>query len=80
LGVRGRRSDNRLIKTKLGWEPTGKLQLGIERTYSWIEKQMFRNSKSNAPGTGKIDNTMRLASSIGNVSEMLVVAEGEAFK
>ena len=44
-GVRGRRSDNRLIREKLGWEPTGKLIDGIEKTYAWIEKQVFRNNK-----------------------------------
>jgi len=29
MGVRGRRSDNNLIKAKLGWKPTQKLHLGI---------------------------------------------------
>ena len=43
-GVRGRRSDNRLIKAKLKWEPTEKLILGIERTYRWIEKQVQQNN------------------------------------
>src|ERR1700721_877721 len=42
-GVRGRRSDNRLIKTKLGWEPSEKLLVGMERTYAWIHSQVFRN-------------------------------------
>ena len=46
MGVRGRRSDNRLIKVKLGWEPTEKLVYGIEKTYAWIERQVFRNNKS----------------------------------
>jgi len=45
LGVRGRNSDNRLIKAKLGWAPSEKLRAGIERTYAWIEKQVFRNRK-----------------------------------
>lgn len=49
MGVRGRRSDNRLIKAKLGWEPTEKLVLGIEKTYGWIERQVFQNNKPNAP-------------------------------
>jgi GDP-D-mannose 3', 5'-epimerase len=48
MGVRGRRSDNRLIKAKLGWEPTEKLIIGIEKTYAWIERQVFRNAKPNA--------------------------------
>ena len=39
LGVRGRNSDNRLIKEKLGWAPNYPLNKGIEQTYKWIKKQ-----------------------------------------
>ena len=48
MGVRGRRSDNRLIKAKLGWEPSEKLVVGIEKTYAWINKQVFRNDASSS--------------------------------
>ena len=37
LGVRGRNSDNNLIKKDLDWEPSLPLKKGIEKTYSWIE-------------------------------------------
>lgn len=40
LGVRGRNSDNRLIREKLGWQPTRSLRDGITITYEWIEKQV----------------------------------------
>jgi nucleoside-diphosphate-sugar epimerase len=40
LGVRGRNSDNKLIKDKLGWEPNYPLKKGLEKTYSWINKQI----------------------------------------
>ena len=40
LGVRGRSSDNRLIKAKLGWAPSEKLEDGLRRTYTWIDKQV----------------------------------------
>lgn len=40
LGVRGRNSDNRLIKEKLGWEPTISLREGMTKTYSWIAEQV----------------------------------------
>ena len=39
-GVRGRNSDNKLIKEKLGWEPNYPLASGIEKTYHWIKSQM----------------------------------------
>ncbi|HEX4839286.1 MAG TPA: NAD-dependent epimerase/dehydratase family protein [Rhabdochlamydiaceae bacterium] len=40
LGVRGRNSDNTLIKQKLGWEPSITLKAGLEKTYAWIYDQM----------------------------------------
>lgn len=40
LGVRGRNSDNRLIREKLGWAPTRPLVEGLERTYQWVSKQI----------------------------------------
>jgi nucleoside-diphosphate-sugar epimerase len=39
-GVRGRRSDNRLIREKLGWAPSMPLVEGLKRTYPWIEEQV----------------------------------------
>lgn len=43
-GVRGRNSDNRLIKEKLGWAPSSSLRDGLEKTYEWIELQTRRNA------------------------------------
>jgi GDP-D-mannose 3',5'-epimerase len=43
LGVRGRNSDNRLIGEKLGWKPSATLRSGLEKTYEWIERQVYRN-------------------------------------
>src|SRR3989338_865798 len=39
-GVRGRNSDNRLIKNTLGWAPSAPLRVGLEKTYAWINKQV----------------------------------------
>jgi nucleoside-diphosphate-sugar epimerase len=39
-GVRGRNSDNRLIREKLGWAPSRPLRAGLETTYAWIAKQV----------------------------------------
>jgi GDP-D-mannose 3', 5'-epimerase len=44
LGVRGRNSDNRLIRERLGWAPSQSLRRGLEHTYQWIERQAFRNA------------------------------------
>jgi len=40
LGVRGRNSDNKLIKEKLGWAPSRSLKIGIEKTFEWIKNQI----------------------------------------
>lgn len=40
LGVRGRNSDNKLIKDKLGWAPSQPLIAGLEKTYFWIKEQV----------------------------------------
>ncbi len=39
-GVRGRNSDNRLIRKELGWAPSQSLYEGLSRTYPWIESQL----------------------------------------
>jgi nucleoside-diphosphate-sugar epimerase len=39
IGVRGRNSDNTLIKAKLGWAPSIPLRPGMEQTYRWIYDQ-----------------------------------------
>ncbi|HTY38994.1 MAG TPA: NAD-dependent epimerase/dehydratase family protein [Bacteroidota bacterium] len=49
LGVRGRNSDNHLIRTKLGWAPSKKLSDGLKKTYAWIEQQVKADSKIGVP-------------------------------
>ena len=44
-GVRGRNSDNVLIKEKLGWAPSMPLEKGMELTYNWILDQIASQSK-----------------------------------
>jgi nucleoside-diphosphate-sugar epimerase len=39
-GVRGRNSDNKLYKEKMGWEPTISLKDGVYKTFEWIYKQL----------------------------------------
>lgn len=46
LGVRGRNSDNKLIKEKLNWSPSLPLKIGLEKTYKWIEEQVLKHKIS----------------------------------
>jgi len=39
-GVRGRNSDNTMIKEKLGWAPSISLHDGIKQTHAWIKQQV----------------------------------------
>jgi len=39
LGVRGRNSNNDLIREKLSWDYSQPLHVGIEKTYLWIKEQ-----------------------------------------
>lgn len=45
LGVRGRNSDNSLIREKLGWAPSRPLEEGLRETYRWIEEQVKAQQK-----------------------------------
>ena len=38
-GVRGRNSNNDMIRKKLGWNYTMTLEDGIRKTYEWIDEQ-----------------------------------------
>ena len=40
LGVRGRNSNNDLIRKELGWNYSMTLEEGITKTYKWIEEQL----------------------------------------
>lgn len=60
LGVRGRNSDNRLIRETLGWAPSAQLRAGIEQTYAWIEKQVALNR---APAARRAERIASPASS-----------------
>jgi nucleoside-diphosphate-sugar epimerase len=43
-GVRGRNSDNTMLRKVLSWEPKISLEEGLARTYSWIERQVLEVS------------------------------------
>jgi len=45
-GVRGRSSDNARIKELFGWEPSWRLEDGLERTYRWIYDQITSGTLS----------------------------------
>ena len=42
VGVRGRNSDNKLYKEKMGWEVSMPLIEGMSKTFEWINKQVYK--------------------------------------
>ena len=42
LGVRGRNSNNDLVREKLDWDYSQPLEEGIRRTYDWIKWQTIK--------------------------------------
>jgi GDP-D-mannose 3',5'-epimerase len=46
-GVRGRSSNNDLIKKTIGWDSTVTLKEGLKETYNWIYSQMTSGSNNN---------------------------------
>ena len=57
VGVRGRNSDNRLIREKLGWDYSQSLKEGIQKTFLWINKQVQENRYS--------DNDLKILLKLG---------------
>jgi GDP-D-mannose 3',5'-epimerase len=45
-GVRGRNSENTLIRKYLGWEPSIPLREGMKKTYDWINEQVAVENKA----------------------------------
>jgi nucleoside-diphosphate-sugar epimerase len=45
-GVRGRNSDNTMIQKLMGWEPSVRLEDGLEKTYRWIFDEMKTEHKT----------------------------------
>jgi len=48
MGVRGRNSDNTLLRRALGWTPEISLEEGLAKTYGWIEEQVKQKLASNS--------------------------------
>jgi len=59
LGVRGRNSDNKLFKEKVGRRPSQPLRKGMEKTFAWIEDQVRTKEKKSLPMTSHIESILK---------------------
>ena len=55
-GVRGRNSDNNLLRSVLGWEPAVTLEAGLSRTYDWIWSELDRQGRAESPASESAAN------------------------
>ncbi|MFC7347715.1 NAD-dependent epimerase/dehydratase family protein [Chryseobacterium zhengzhouense] len=42
VGVKGRNSNNKLYREKIGWEVSQPLSVGMEKTYQWVSQQVLK--------------------------------------
>lgn len=49
IGVRGRNSNNKLYKEKIGWVVSSPLEEGIRKTYKWIAEQVNKKHSNGIP-------------------------------
>lgn len=45
MGVRGRNSDNTMIKARLGWAPSIPLRVGLKTTFDWIKEEVAQEKE-----------------------------------
>ena len=56
-GVRGRNSDNTMIKARLGWAPSISLHTGLKKTHSWIKSQIEAEIKAGGDAASKYSSS-----------------------
>jgi nucleoside-diphosphate-sugar epimerase len=61
LGVRGRNSDNALIREKLNWAPSKPLREGLARTYEWIMRQVEAARLERKPPSWEAEPALAIA-------------------
>jgi len=54
-GVRGRNSDNSLLRSVLAWEPSVTLEDGLTRTYDWIWSQLDHQGRAESSAVQAAD-------------------------
>ena len=67
LGVRGRNSNNDLVREKLGWDYEQTLEEGIRKTYAWIKEQVDAQKVSNDEPVTKEPSTVQFIDEVCSV-------------
>ena len=67
LGVRGRNSNNDLVREKLGWDYEQTLEEGIAKTYAWIKEQVDAQNVSDGEPVTKEPSTVQFIDEVCSV-------------
>jgi len=67
LGVRGRNSNNDLVREKLGWDYEQSLEEGISKTYAWIKEQVESKKVLNDEPVTKQPSTVQFIDEVCSV-------------
>merc|ERR1719408_1094718 len=73
-GVRGRNSDNTLIKEKLGWEPPTTIRDGFQKTHAWIKSQVDKEKAAGIDVAGAYSTSKVVVQSVESLENL---AEGK---
>jgi GDP-D-mannose 3',5'-epimerase len=69
MGVRGRNSDNTMIKAKLGWAPSIPIKEGLKKTHAWIKQQIELEGGDNAAGYGTSEVVVQVTDTLDKLAK-----------
>jgi len=68
-GVRGRNSDNTMIREKLGWEPLISMEDGMKKTYFWIKGEVDKEAAAGVD-TSKYGSSKLVVQSVESLTNL----------
>jgi len=77
-GVRGRNSDNTLIKQVLGWAPTTPLKEGLKYTYDWIQTQVEAYAKEDGKSLDTLTKSVVVTQTMTDACDMGNKGDGKS--
>ena len=69
MGVRGRNSDNTMIKAKIGWAPSIPIRVGLKTTCAWIKEQIVAEGADGAKGYSTSDIVQQVTDTLDSLQK-----------
>ena len=70
MGVRGRNSDNTMIKDRLGWAPSIPIRTGLKTTCAWIKSQIEAEGAAGTKGNyGTSDIVLQVTDTLDSLKK-----------